>query len=174
VLTWFEKIIFLLAAGLSLYLAYQAAGRIRRIIRRGTGELNLSQWPTRLFETASIYLTQRTVLNARLWPSLAHAFVAWGFTYYVLVNLGDVLQGLLPNFVFLGGGTIGNLYRLGADLLSVAVLLGMISLLLRRLLFGKRIFGFLPSTPLQPQTREGIFRDSMIVAVGFKMSIRRL
>ncbi|MDE2090085.1 MAG: (Fe-S)-binding protein, partial [Gammaproteobacteria bacterium] len=138
--------------------------RMFRVIRRGGGEFRLDHVLSRVTDGATTFLSQRTVLNARLWPSLAHALVAWGFTYYLLVNIGDVLEGFLPGFPFLGRGTVGNLYRLGADALSVAVLLGMTLLLLRRLLSGRRIFGFLPNTLLHPTAKHGIFRDSMIVA----------
>lgn len=163
-LTWPERILFLIAVAVSLYFTYRGFARIRGVIRRGGGEFKLLHLPRRLADAVVVYLSQRTVLNARFGPSLAHAFVAWGFTYYVLVNLGDVLQGLLPGYVFLGTGTLGNLYRLGADLLSVAVLAGMMILLLRRLLYGKTIFSFLPTTTLHPKARRGVFTDSMIVA----------
>ena len=40
----------------------------------------------------------------------------------------------------MGGGTVGGLYRLGADVLSVLALAGMLALLVRRVASGRRIF----------------------------------
>jgi hypothetical protein len=53
------------------------------------------------------------------------------FIYYLLVNLGDTLEGFIPDY-FLGTGTVGGLYRFIADLLSVGVLIGML-VMFRRL-----------------------------------------
>ena len=89
--------------------------------------------------------------------------VGWGFIYYLLVNLGDTLQAWIPGYQFLGDGTLAGLYRLGADLLSVAVLLGMLGLLIRRFLSGSRELAIRPSTPLFTGVRKGIRRDSVIV-----------
>ncbi|MEK7326999.1 MAG: (Fe-S)-binding protein, partial [Chloroflexota bacterium] len=91
------------------------------------------------------------------------AFVAWGFTYYLLVNIGDGLQGFFPGFVFLGEGFIGDVYRLGADLLSVGVLIGMAALMIRRVAVGPKVFGFREGVKLHPKALAGIKRDSLIV-----------
>ena len=164
-LTTPEKIILVLLTLASFYLAYRAADRIIRIIRRGTGSLATDNLGSRIANALVIFVSQRTVLKRRFWPSLAHAFIAWGFTYYILVNIGDGLQGLLGGFVFLGTGLIGNVYRLLADLLSVGVLVGMTAMLVRRLVVGKQVFGFNAATKLHPKAVYGIRRDSLIVAV---------
>jgi Fe-S oxidoreductase len=163
-LTLVEKILFVAAATLSAGLTLRSAERILRIIRRGSGPFSLRGVLRRLVPTLVNTVFQRTTFKTRFGPSLAHILVVWGFTYYLLANLGDVLHAMLPGFVFLGRGLLGDIYRLGADLLSVAILVGVGSLLVRRLLFGRRIFSFLESTPVEPRVRPGIFRDSMIVA----------
>jgi Fe-S oxidoreductase len=164
-LTTVEKILFTLLALASAYAAYRAADRIIRIIRRGTGSLATDHFGSRLRAGLSVFVTQRTVLKRRLWPSIAHAFIAWGFTYYLLVNVGDGLQAFFSGFVFLGTDLIGNLYRLIADLLTVGVLVGMASMLLRRLVKGQHIFGFNKNTLLHPKAAFGIKRDSLIVGL---------
>ena len=141
-LTLIEKIIFVLLALASAYAAYRSADRIIKVIKRGTGSLGTEKLAQRAVDAALIALTQRTVFKRRLLASIAHAFVVWGFTYSLLVNIGDGLQGFFPGFVFLGEGIIGNLYRLAADLLSVGVLVGMASLLVRRLAVGPKVFGY--------------------------------
>ncbi len=163
-LTLAEKVLFVLAAGASAALTLRSVDRIRRAIRRGSGEFRPRQIPRRLFETVFLTLSQWTTFKTRRRPGLAHILVVWGFSYYVLVNLGDVLEGFLPGWVFLGQGWVGHVYRLGGDLLSVAILAGMLALLVRRLLFGSRIFSFLESTRLDPKARGGILRDSIVVA----------
>ena len=163
-LTLVEKLLFIAAAALSVGLTLRSAERIRRVIRRGPGSFSLRGVVRRLVPTLVNTVFQRITFKTRFGPSLAHIFVVWGFTYYLLVNIGDVLQAMFPGFVFMGQGLLGGFYRLGADLLSVAILIGVGSLVLRRWLFGRRIFGFLESTPVEARVRPGIFRDSMIVA----------
>lgn len=103
------------------------------------------------------------VFRFRLVPSLFHALIGWGFTFYLLVNLGDVLQAYIPNFVFLGTGRLGDLYRLLADLLSGSVLVGMSFMLIRRFIVRPIVLWTRESTLLNPKARFGIKRDSAIV-----------
>lgn len=173
-LTPIEKILFVLAAIVSAWFTIRAALRIQRTIRRGHGEFALVAPARRIWEAVYKTLSQKTVFRSRRAPSLAHALVAWAFMFYLFVNIGDGLEGFVPNFAFLGRGLIGNLYRLAADVLSVGALIGMTALLLRRLLFGRAIFRFAETTTLHSQAAAGIRRDSLIVAgfillhVGFR------
>ncbi|OGT27871.1 MAG: [Fe-S]-binding protein [Gammaproteobacteria bacterium RBG_16_66_13] len=159
-----EKILFLLAALLSLYLTALAAVRIARTIARGQGRIAWNAIPGRvvgvLLKTISFAPTFRT----RLVTSLFHAFVGWGFTYYLLVNIGDVVEGYIPGFRFMGEGRLGDLYRLGADILSGSVLVGMAYLIVRRFLVRPASLTTRDSTLLHPRARAGIRRDSSIVA----------
>ena len=162
-LTLPEKIVFIVAVLISLYAAYLVIDRIIHIIRRGQGEVDWSVARKRLRVVLKKTITLQPVFRLRFWPSLFHALVAWGFIYFLLVNFGDVLQAFIQEYQFLGNGTIGGLYRLGADILSVCVLVGMSALMIRR-------FGFKPSTLttrhevlLNHKARSGIRRDSAIV-----------
>lgn len=163
-LTTFEKILFALASFLTIYLAIRAIRRLIAIIRRGHGK---PDWRLALQRLVQVVFKRTLALEptfrTRIGVSLLHGLVAWGFMYYVLVNLGDVLQGYLPGYLFLGEGVIGDLYRLGADLLSVAVLVGMASLLVRRYLSQPDSLTVRESTLLHPKARRGIRRDSAIV-----------
>ncbi len=162
-LTLPEKIVFIVAVLISLYAAYQVIDRIIHIIRRGQGEVDWSVARKRLRVVLKKTITLQPVFRLRFWPSLFHALVAWGFIYFLLVNFGDILRAFIQEYQFLGNGTIGGLYRLGADILSVCVLVGMSALMIRR-------FGFKPSTLttrhevlLNHKARSGIRRDSAIV-----------
>jgi Fe-S oxidoreductase len=103
-----------------------------------------------------------------------HGLVAWGFMYYLLVNIGDVAAGYIPGFMMLGIGGLGDLYRLGADFLSVGVLVGMVALVIRRYVLRPVAIQVRSETLLNPKARHGIARDSAIVAgfiilhVGFR------
>jgi Fe-S oxidoreductase len=162
-LTLAEKILFFLAAVGTLYAALRVMRRISLIIGRGEGKPDWQLARKRIGEVLAKTITLQPVFRFRFWPSLFHGFVAWGFLYYLMVNLGDVLEGFFANYQFLGGGTIGNLYRLGADILSVGALLGMVALLVRRFLFTPEDLTTRQGVLLNPKARSGIRRDSAIV-----------
>jgi Fe-S oxidoreductase len=164
-LTTIEKLLFVLFALASLAATYRVVDRIVRIIGRGSGSLATDNLLGRLISAAVVFVTQKTVFKRRFLPSLAHAFIAWGFTYYLLVDLGDVLQGFFTGYVFLGEGSVGNVYRLGADVLSVGVLIGMAAMLVRRLVVGRSVWSYREGATLHPKADFGIKRDSFIVGV---------
>ncbi len=162
-LTLIEKIAFVLLALGAAAAAVREADRIRRVIRRGWGRPSLAKLPQRAVQAAAKAAIFQPTWRVRLGPSLLHAFVGWAFIFYLLVNLGDVLQAFLPNFTFLGNGLIGGLYRLIADLLSVAGLAGMSLLLVRRFVVRTPALRLHENTTVHPQARFGIRRDSAIV-----------
>jgi len=162
-LTLPEKIIFLFAALASGYAAYRVAKRIIKIIARGHGR---PDWQLARQRLGSVFLktiSLQPTFSLRLGTSLMHALVAWGFIYYLLVNLGDVLEGYIPGLLFLGENIVGNLYRLAGDLLSVGVLVGMSALLMRRFILKSGALGARQDVLLHPKARQGIRRDSAIV-----------
>lgn len=163
-LTTAEKVAFVLVSLLSLAATGLTVRQMLALIKRGEQETELSGWPRRALEALVFTLTQRPVLRSRPTTSWFHAFVAWGFIYYFLVNFGDVLTGYLPDFQFLGQGLVGDAYRLGADLLSVAVLVGMVYFVIRRFLLSPAELSIRQQITLHPKARSGIRRDSGIVA----------
>ena len=158
-----EKLAFLLLLAASLGVAGLGVRRIVGVIRRGRGQpdwrLALRRAPAVLAQT----LAFSTVFRTRPVTSLLHALVAWGFIYFLLVNLADVLHGFLPGYVFLGESAAGNLFRLGADVLTVGILVGMLALLVRRFLVRPAALQTRETTLLHPKARRGIRRDSAIV-----------
>ena len=163
-LTLPERILFGLAVLASLYAASKVGQRILRTISRGQGQPDWQLARSRLVSVLLKTISLQPTFKIRFWPSLFHALVAWGFIYYLLINVGDVLQGYISGFHFLGTGLIGNLYRLGGDLLSVAVLTGMLALVVRRFLIQPPIFNPRQDVLLHPNARHGIRRDSAIVS----------
>jgi Fe-S oxidoreductase len=162
-LTLAEKIIFILAVLATLYAAWRVIDRIIRTIGRGHGKPDWELAQKRLIAVLAKTISLQPTFRLRIVPSLFHALIAWGFMYYLLVNLGDVLGGFIPGFIFLGSAATGNLYRLLADLLSVGVLVGMIVLLIRRFVLQSPDLTTRESVLLWPQARFSIRRDSAIV-----------
>jgi Fe-S oxidoreductase len=162
-LTLPEKIIFALAALVSLYTAYQVSNRIIRIIRRGHGEVDWGTARKRLKEVILKTITLQPTFRIRLGTSIFHALIAWGFIFFLLVNLGDVLQAYIPNFHFLGRGFVGGFYRLLADIFSVGVLIGMLAMIIRRFVIKPTAITPRENILLNPKTRKSIQRDSAIV-----------
>ena len=162
-LTLPEKILFVLAVLATLYAVYRVVERIVRIIARGHGRPDWKLGVRRLGAVIVKVGTLQPTFNFRFWPSLFHALIAWGFMYYLLVNLGDVLQGFIPDFHFLGQGTLGGIYRLVADILSVGVLVGMVAMLYRRFGLKPAELSARQDVLLHPKARAGIRRDSLIV-----------
>jgi Fe-S oxidoreductase len=164
-LTLIEKIIFVAAALLTVGLVLRATMRIVRIIGRGHGKPDIKVIPKRLIDVGLKAVVLTPTWRKRLFVSLLHAMVVWAFMFYLFVNIGDVLEAMLPNYVFLGETLIGNVYRLLADLLSVSALVGMSALLARRFIVGAPELKIRETTLVHPKARSGIRRDSLIVGV---------
>ncbi|MFZ5808470.1 MAG: (Fe-S)-binding protein [Chloroflexota bacterium] len=163
-LTLMEKVIFILAAMTSVFAAVHVAQRIFRTIQRGKGNIEWNLAVKRLPLVLAKVISFEPVFRFRFIPSLLHGFVAWGFIYYLLINLGDVLEGFIAGFHFLGKGLLGGFYRLGGDVLSVAVLTGMLALAVRRFLLRPANLTARQDVFVLPEARSGIRRDSAIVS----------
>lgn len=165
-LTSVEQLAFAASAIVVVYLTWRGLQRVVGAIARGHGGPDWGVARRRLVEVVfKRTLALEPTFRARPLVSLFHGLVAWGFMFYILVNLGDVLEGYFPDFVFLGRGLIGDLYRLGADLLSVAALVGMVVLMVRRYLLSPPNLSVREGTTLHPKAPQGIRRDSAIVGV---------
>ncbi len=162
-LTMPERIIFALAVLLSLFLTSRAILRIIRIIRRGHGKPDWIVLKQRLISIPPRIISFQPVFRFRLIPSLFHGLIGWGFLYFVIVNLGDLLQAYIPGYQFLGTGMLSNLYRLGADIFSIAVLVGIIAMIIRRFVLKSKELTARSDILLHPKARFGILRDSAIV-----------
>ena len=162
-LTLPEKILFTLAALASLAAVYWAVGRIVRTLSRGKGKPDWSLLPKRLVTVFPKVLALQPTYKIRFWPNFFHILIVWGFLYFLLVNLSDILHGFLPDFHFLGQGLAGQLHRLLADLASVSVLSGMLAMVIRRFIFRPATLTARQDVLLHPKARFGIWRDSAIV-----------
>lgn len=163
-LTAAEKILFALVVLISIYLTWRGVRQLISVIGRGRGRPDWALAARRLVRV----VVQRTLLleptfRDRPLVSLMHGLVAWGFMYYLLVNVGDLLRGYIEGFSLFGNGVLGGLYRLGGDVITVGVLVGMALLLLRRYLLRPANLSVRATTTLHPKAQSGIRRDSAIV-----------
>lgn len=175
-----EKLLFLVAAGVSGYYAYTGFKRLALAVARGQEGFypRRNQLLWRLKEAAVRAISQVTVFKARPLASFFHSFIFYGFLFYLLVNVFDALKGFVPPRWTAEWhlGSIGALYRLTADVLSVLIIVGVVFFLLRRFVFDDPEIRHNPRTPLhEGVVAGGVRRDSLIVGgfiilhVGFRL-----
>src|SRR5690625_149621 len=166
-----EKIIFALFAGACLYFAWPGFHNIVLAVRRGQAPASsrTDNLPARVTGALLRTMGQGDVFKFRPLVSFFHALVFYGFVYYLLVNVFDVLFAYVPPawYAGLNAGWLGGLYRLGADLLTTAVLIGIVYLLVRRFVTkDERLEQRNDGTLLHEDIKAGsIRRDSLIVGV---------
>ncbi len=164
-LTGIERIIFVVLSLFALGAAALCRAAHHSHHPARAGRLGTDHWERRLRRGLNVFLTQRTVLKRRPLASIFHTLVAWGFTFYLLVNVIDVALAWFAELKGLFYNPIGYVYLLLADLLTMGVLVGMVALLFRRFTKGRKIFGFNKNVVLHPKASFGIKRDSTIVGL---------
>ncbi|HJO91721.1 MAG TPA: hypothetical protein QF606_08640, partial [Anaerolineales bacterium] len=93
------------------------------VIRRGNPDLELDGLLLRIWRSLVILIMQRPVLRTRLVTGILHALIVWGFLYYILVNVGDLMYGFIPRMQYEATGLLSGLYRLGADIVTLFILI---------------------------------------------------
>ena len=173
-LTTIERILFIIMA--LVFGGLTAAGfyGIYTIVRNGRSAPPLKDLPKRLTQAFIDVGLQKPIFRARPVLSTFHAFIFFGFSFYFLVNVTDVLEGFIPGFELIYGGEailghssfLVNLFNIVADILSVLTLTGMIAFLVRRFMTDDRRLRFNDGVLLHPKVAKGaIHRDSLIVGI---------
>ena len=165
-LTFAEKLLFVAAVAFSFYLSYVQFRRVYLVVRRGAGPFPTgAELVERLGRAAGRWLTFGNLWKIRGRANVFHALIAWGFVFYLLVNGVDLLQGYLP-IRFLGDSPIGAAYRFAADIVTVAILTGMVYFLLRRFVFHSPALDYHENVRLMAEVKAGgIRRDSLLVGI---------
>jgi len=172
-LTGWEKAIFIFVLLGSLGATRTTFTNMFRIIRRGSNPINWLLVLKRL-PTGILAFLGRPLFKTRLFVTIIHTGVAWGFILYMLVNLIDITTGLITGFHFLPDSTLGGFFRLFVDIFSVIVLLGMVYFLVRRFIQNDPVLHINDPVLINAKARGGVFRDSALVAffiffhVGFR------
>jgi len=163
-LTPIEKILFAIAVLVSLYFTYRGADRIVKLISSGQGKPDWKAAFKRIPEVFAKVISFQPVFRFRLWPSILHALIGWGFLIFLVVNLSDLVYGYTGFSILNQTGIFGDIYRLMADIANVAILAGMIAMVIRRFVLRPATLSTRTTTLLNPKARFGISRDSAIVA----------
>ncbi len=171
-----EKIVFItLLVGAVAY-AWVDFMKVYQVIRRGQGDLpSRAEIQGRALTALRQWLTIGPIWKTRPTANFFHALIAWGFTFYLLVNVVDVLEGFVP-IVFLGDNFLSRTYRLLVDLATTGVLVGMTYFLLRRFVWQSPALDYRANVKLLGNVEAGaIRRDSLVVGlfiffhVGFRL-----
>ncbi len=161
-----ERIAFVLLVLVCGAFAYQGFSRMVKIVRRGRGANRTDDLAGRLVKALIDVGLQKPVFKARPWVSVFHAFIFFGFSFYLLVNVFDLLEAFVDGWATIGMGDAAGLFNLLADVLSVMVLAGMIALLIRRFVHKPEVLSFNANVKIHPGVDDGgVRRDSLIVGV---------
>ena len=162
-LTFPEKLTFILFALSSIALSVVTFSRMFKIIDLGTKKIEwktvLLNWP----KGFSSFFGQNTLFKTRRIVGFIHALVAWGFTLYLLVNIMDILYGFIPGFKFFPNSIIGKIYKIFVDIFTILVLTGVSYFLLRRFLTNDSKLEINPPVMLSDSARVGMKKDSLLV-----------
>src|SRR5690242_6697272 len=133
-----EKLLLLLAAGLSGYAFWRGFGPVLRIIRtsRKDADFQLAPVGRRVREFLWEVVCQAKVIRERPLPGLAHALVFWGFCAFAVVTLNHLAIGF-------GGRLLsrGSIYFAVAAAFAVMVAVSIAGLFVRRFLIRPKWLG---------------------------------
>ena len=162
-LTLPEKIAFIILTISSLSLSWFSFSTMFKVIGIGTRSIDWKQvllnWPKGL----AAFIGQKTLFKTRPVTGFIHALVAWGFTFYLIVNVLDVLYGFIPGFHFFPDYIIGKTYRVFVDVFTVLVMLGVFYFLVRRFILKDFKLEINPQVMLSPEAKIGMKKDSLLV-----------
>ncbi len=164
-----QKYAFLIFAVLTLAWAARGFYRLFLRIRRGRPdtENRTDHVFQRLWYSFRTTLSQERTFRGRPLVSAFHAFIFYGFVFYILVNFIDFLEGY-ATFSISSKSVPGAIYNLFADVLSFLVLVGVVALVVRRFFLpARRDFRFNPSTLLHPDIRRNYMSWDSLLVSGF-------
>ena len=162
-LTLPEKVAFILLTISSFSLSWFSFSTMFKVVGIGTKSIDwrlvLLNWPKGL----AAFIGQKTLFKTRPVVGFIHALVAWGFTFYLIVNVFDVLYGFIPGFHFFPNYIIGKAYRIFVDIFTVLVLFGVIYFLVRRFITKDYRLEINSPVMLSDEAKVGMKRDSLLV-----------
>jgi len=163
-LTLVEKILFTVATLASLYFTYRGVALIMQRINSGQGKIDWSLAYKRVGELILKVGLFQPVFRFRLWPSILHGLIGWGFLSFLLINLADLIYAFTGFKLLEHTGLFGDAYRLLADIANIAIIVGIVAMAVRRFIVRPATLSTRETTLLNPKARFGITRDSAIVA----------
>ncbi len=164
-LSFVERIILIFVFFASIALSYKTFFRMVKVIKKGKGNLPTDHVGKRFLLALKVLITQVTVLRSRFLLSILHAFIAWAFMLYALVNLNDIIRAFDAHFLLFGHNIVGHIYELFVDIFSLLTVVAMAVFLIRRFIFKSKQLAFRENILLLPEVKSGIRRDSLIVGL---------
>ncbi len=155
-----EKIVFACLLLLTTYWVARTIRQFSEIIQRGKNTLGKFSF-TGLLRV----LWQKVILllptwKTRFWPNLFHLVIVWGFIFFLLTNLIDLLS------VFFGEissrANSAHAYPFVSDIISGLILVSIIFFMVRRL-SKPNPFRFRDNVLSTPVVDQAILADSLIV-----------
>jgi uncharacterized membrane protein (DUF373 family) len=123
-----EQIAFILLVIVCSALAFQGFNRIFKTVKSGAKADRSDNLVGRFITALIDVFLQKPIAKARPIVSMFHSFIFFGFSFYLLVNVNDVLEAFVPGWTTIGSeNIIANLFNVFADIFSVFVLVGWFS-----------------------------------------------
>ena len=162
-----EQIAFFLLVLICGGLASRGFRKIYVIVSQGKPSYRIDNFPSRLIKALIDVGLQKPLFKSRPIVSLFHSFIFFGFSFYLLVNINDLLEAYIEGWTTIGSSNpVVWGFNLFSDLFSVLVLIGIIYFLIRRFIGKPRVFEFNKNVKLQKKVEEGGIRsDSLIVGI---------
>ena len=89
-----EQIAFVLLVLVCGGLAFQGFQRIYLIVSQGEPSYRTDNFPSRLIKALIEVGLQKPLFKSRPIVSLFHSFIFFGFSFYLLVNINDLLEAI--------------------------------------------------------------------------------
>jgi Fe-S oxidoreductase len=137
-----------------------------RVIRRGRPAPALKGLVVKTLRVLTDIGLQLPIFKSRTLLSIFHAMIFFGFSYYLLVNVNDLLEGFLPGYstAEISAMPLG-LLNLAGDVLSIAVLVGVVAFVIRRVAGRDKRLKFNDNVLLNKKVKAGgVNNDSYIVS----------
>ncbi len=173
-LTPAERIIFIALVLICGALSFQSFRLIFKIVRSGREVEPYEHLFRRSVKALIDVGLQKPLFKSRPMVSVFHAFIFYGFTCYMLVNINHLIEGFVEGWSTIEGGPVAQAFNLFSDLFSLLAMIGMIFFLYRRFVVQPKVLEFNPNVMLHPKVSRGIGVDSLIVGgfvllhVGFR------
>ena len=162
-----EQIAFILLIVVCGGLAFHGFRKIYLVVSQGKPSYRTDDFAFRLIKALFDVGLQKPLFKARPIVSLFHAFIFFGFSFYLLVNVNDLLEAYVEGWTTIGSSNpVAVAFNFFSDIFSMFVLVGIVFFLIRRFLAKPKVFEFNSNVLLQDEVTEGgIRRDSLVVGI---------
>ncbi len=107
-----EQIAFILLALICGVLAFQGFNRVFKTVRCGAETDRSDNLIGRFISALFDVFLQKSIKNARPIVSLFHSFIFYAFSFYLLVNVNDILEAYVDGWTTLGSDHILQTYSI--------------------------------------------------------------